>query len=80
MSWKRRSTIKNGNDWALYIYVLTKFIYFLGFIRNDKLTVHKRRAHTGEKPYVCDQCPWRGVDSSSLIHHKKKHAKQPKTE
>ena len=54
--------------------------FFSGFIRNDKLTVHKRRAHTGEKPYVCDQCPWRGVDSSSLIHHKKKHAKQPKTE
>ena len=35
---------------------------------------------TSEKPYVCDadQCTWRGVDSSSLIHHKKKHAKQIK--
>ncbi len=22
---------------------------------------------------MCDQCDWRGVDSSSLIHHKKRH-------
>ena len=44
-----------------------------GFVRNDKLTVHKRRAHTGERPYPCPQCDWRGVDSSSLIHHRKKH-------
>ena len=66
--------------WLGPLHICTYLIYlFLGFIRNDKLTVHKRRAHTGEKPYVCDQCPWRGVDSSSLIHHKKKHTKQPKT-
>jgi len=47
-----------------------------GFVRNDKLTVHRRRAHTGERPYPCNMCDWRGVDSSSLIHHKKKHVKQ----
>lgn len=44
-----------------------------GFIRNDKLKIHKRRAHTGEKPYPCGVCDWRGVESASLIHHRKKH-------
>ncbi|XP_040576637.1 uncharacterized protein [Lepeophtheirus salmonis] len=43
------------------------------FTRSDKLIVHIRRAHTGEKPYQCEYCEWRGVDSSALIHHKKKH-------
>ena len=43
------------------------------FYRSDKLVVHKRRVHTGERPYACQHCDSRFADSSSLIHHKKKH-------
>ena len=40
--------------------------------RSDNLINHRRR-HTGEHPYKCDRCNWTGPDSSSFIHHKKKH-------
>jgi len=29
---------------------------------------------------MCDQCDWKGVDSSSLIHHKKRHANNANNE
>ena len=47
------------------------FIRFL-LQRSDNLINHRRR-HTGEHPYKCDRCNWTGPDSSSFIHHKKKH-------
>ena len=37
------------------------------------MVVHKRRVHTGERPYACTSCDSRFADSSSLIHHRKKH-------
>ena len=45
---------------------------FVSLQRSDNLINHRRR-HTGEHPYKCDRCNWTGPDSSSFIHHKKKH-------
>jgi len=42
------------------------------FRRKDHMINHKRR-HTGEHPFKCDKCDWTGPDSSSNVHHKKKH-------
>ena len=49
-----------------------RFKLFVSLQRSDNLINHRRR-HTGEHPYKCDRCNWTGPDSSSFIHHKKKH-------
>ena len=39
--------------------------------RKGSLEEHTR-THTGEKPYPCPRCPYRGSSSSLLAHHKKR--------
>ena len=45
-----------------------------GFLLAHKLAEHRRRVHTGEKPFKCNMCDQRFTDSSSLSHHRKRHA------
>ena len=60
-------------SFAIYVTYHNNDILFIFICRSDKLVVHKRRVHTGERPYACQHCDSRFADSSSLIHHKKKH-------
>jgi len=43
------------------------------FTTSSDLTVHIRRAHTGEKPYVCDACEYSCASSGNLAQHKRIH-------
>ena len=44
------------------------------FTRSGHLTDHIRRAHTGEKPYVCDVCEYSCAISGDLARHKRNKA------
>ena len=43
------------------------------FTVSSHLTVHIRRAHTGEKPYACDACEYSCASSGTLDQHKRTH-------
>ena len=44
------------------------------FTQGSELTVHIRRAHTGEKPYACDVCEYSYAASGDLARHKRNKA------
>ena len=44
------------------------------FTTSSNLTVHTRRAHSGEKPYACDVCKYSCTTSGDLARHKRSKA------